>query len=100
MLLALAVLDLPFEAEEHEIETKDRKFRLGAESPLVAFHEELLETEAPKGQRDVLLSQRFYRLDSRYRYENGERVDNFIREEFLKGVAHGCHVTLLSLIHI
>lgn len=96
MLLALAVLDLPFEAGEHEIETEDRKFRLGAESPLVAFHEELLETEAPKGPRDVLLSQRFYRLDSRYRYENGERVDNFVREEFLKGVAHGCHVTLTN----
>ena len=96
MLLALAVLDLPFEAGEHEIETEDRKFRLGADSPLVAFHEELLETEAPKGPRDVLLSQRFYRLDSRYRYENGERVDNFVREEFLKGVAHGCHVTLTN----
>ena len=96
MLLALAVLDLPFEAGEHEIETEDRKFRLEAESPVVAFHEELLETEAPKGPRDVLLSQRFYRLDSRYRYENGERVDNFAHEEFLKGVAHGCHVTLTN----
>ena len=96
MLLALAVLDLPFEAGEHETDTEDRKFRLEAESPLVAFHEELLETEAPKGPRDVLLSQRFYRLDSRYRYENGERVDNFVREEFLKGIAHGCHVTLTN----
>ena len=41
MLLALAVLDLPFEAEEHEIKTEGRKFRLEAATPLVAFHEEL-----------------------------------------------------------
>ena len=43
-----------------------------------------------------MLSQRFYRADSRFRYENGERVDNFIDREFLKGIAHGCHVTLTN----
>jgi hypothetical protein len=96
MLLVLAVLDLPFEAGDHDADTEDRTFKLKAKTSLIAFHEELLEGEAPKGRPDVLLSQRFYRFDSRFRYENGERVDNFIDQEFLKGIAHGCHVTLTN----
>ncbi len=96
MLLVLAVLDLPFEAGDHDADTQDRTFRLKAKTSLIAFHEELLEGEAPKGRSDILLSQRFYRTDSRFRYENGERVDNFIDREFLKGIAHGCHVTLTN----
>ena len=96
MLLVLAVLDLPFEAGDHDADSQDRTFRLKAKTSLIAFHEELLEGEAPKGRPDILLSWRFYRADSRFRYENGERLDNFIDREFLKGIAHGCHVTLTN----
>ena len=54
MLLVLAVLDLPFEAGDHDADTQDRTFRLKAKTSLIAFHEELLEGEAPKGRPDAI----------------------------------------------
>ena len=42
------------------------------------------------------MSQRFYRLDSRYRYEKGERLDNFVDEEFLPGIPYGSIVVLTN----
>ena len=48
MLLVLAVLDLPFEAGDHDADTQDRTFRLKAKTSLIAFHEELLEGKPPR----------------------------------------------------
>jgi len=42
------------------------------------------------------MSQRFYRLDSRYRYEKGDRLDNFVDEEFLPGIPYGSIVVLTN----
>ena len=41
--LALAVLDLPFEAGEHEESVDGREFILKAAGPTVIYHQEILE---------------------------------------------------------
>ncbi len=96
MMLALAVLDLPFDAADHEVENEGRTFALKSDKPLVVFHQEIRETEDAEDARDILLSQNFYRADSRFRHERGERLDNFVKDEFLKQIAYGCQVVITN----
>ena len=95
MLLALSVLDLPFKSTETKIEVKDRSVTLKPKQGLIFFHEQLLPS-ATAQKSGFLISQRFYRLDSRYRFENGERIDNFVDREFLPGVPYGSIVVLTN----
>ena len=96
MMLALAVLDLPFDAADHDVENEGRSFALKSDKPLVVFHQEIRETEDAEDARDILLSQNFYRADSRFRHERGERLDNFVKDEFLKRIAYGCQVVITN----
>jgi hypothetical protein len=96
MMLALAVIDLPFEEPKHIAKTKDRSFQLTAGEHLVVCHQEILPCEPIKKGTKILLSQNFFRADSRYRHEGNERLDNFVDEEFLKQIAYGCQVVLTN----
>jgi hypothetical protein len=96
MLLALAVLDLPFEAPKHETKFDAIKMTLQAGGPLVVFHEEIKPAAAPDGAAKVLVSQNFFRNGDRTRIENGEQVDKFISEEFLVQVVYGCQVVITN----
>ena len=51
MMLALAVLDLPFEAGEHEPSSTGREMTLTAGSPLIVFHEEIKPAKPQAGER-------------------------------------------------
>jgi len=95
MLLALSVLDLPFNPEETKTEIDERSVTIQPRQNFLLFHEQLLPSEQTK-KSEVLMSQRFYRLDSRYRYEKGERLDNFVDEEFLPGIPYGSIVVLTN----
>jgi len=96
MMLALAVLDLPFEADEHQVENEGVAFSLRSGKPLLLFHQEIREAGKARDARDILLSQNFYRADSRYLNEGGERLDNFVKDEFLKQIAYGCQVVITN----
>src|SRR5262249_58947996 len=61
MLLALAVLDLPFEAPKHDVKFDRARLTLTPAGPVVAFHEEVRPAAAPAGRVPGLLSQTFYR---------------------------------------
>ena len=96
MMLALAVLDLPFEADEHQVENEGVAFSLRSGKSLLLFHQEIREAGKARDARDILLSQNFYRADSRYLNEGGERLDNFVKDEFLKQIAYGCQVVITN----
>ena len=63
---------------------------------MLLFHQEIREAKNAKDARDILLSQNFYRADSRYLNEGGERLDNFVKDEFLKQIAYGCQVVITN----
>lgn len=96
MMLALAVLDLPFEAAEHEEKIDGLSYALTAGSPLVAFHREILEAERADEAGTVLVAQHFFRADDRYRFENNERFDQYVDGEFLPHVVYGAQVALTN----
>jgi len=96
MMLALAVLDLPFEADEPEVAIEGVRLTMKTATPLLLVRKEIT-TASPAAERaPILLGQNFFRLDDRYRYEGSERFDKFVEDEFLKGVAYGCQVVLTN----
>lgn len=92
MMLALAVLDVPFESKKHDLTIENGALTLEAKSPVIVFHEEVEETEVADDRSPILVSQNFFRSGDRYRHENGRQSDKFVTEEFLTGVLYGGQV--------
>ncbi len=96
MMLALAVMDLPFAAGEHKETLDGLSYALTAGSPLVVFHREILEAARADEPGSVLVAQHFFRADDRYRHENNEQFDQYVTEEFLPQVVYGAQVVLTN----
>ena len=96
MMLALAVLDLPFEAGKHDSKYDNTKMTLTAGTSMVVFHKEIKESATVAKQTPILVSQNFFRHSDRYRHENNERMDKYVTDEFLSGVVYGCQVVITN----
>ncbi|MCA8923206.1 MAG: hypothetical protein KDD82_15430 [Planctomycetes bacterium] len=97
MLCALALLDLPFDAEKPEVSFQGGRCTLRAGTPLLVFHEEIKPTVPAEEPVPILVSQNFFRADDRYRYdETGEQRDNYVRDEFLTHVVYLSQVVLTN----
>ena len=94
ILLALAVLDLPFKAKEHKYQYKDGSLIFTAGSDLILFHQQVQKDTGDMENPVLLVNQSFFALDDRYRYENNERSDKFVTGEFEKGRVYGCQIVL------
>lgn len=96
IMLALAVLDLPWESPRHTHSTDGSTFTLVAAGPLIAFHQqfEAVQASEPNGGTALLVSENFYRNGDRYRVVGNERSDNYVTGEFLSGVVYGASVVL------
>ena len=96
MMFALAVLDLPFRAEEHKIDFEGNTLTLVPASPAIVLHREVKPAGEIAGKTPVLVTQNFYRLDDRFRQVDGEQVDKFVTDEFLVHTVYGCQVVLTN----
>ena len=96
MIMALSVLDLPFEAGEHEVVADGDRRQLEAASPLLLVRKEVRPADPAAADEPLLLGENFFRLDDRYRWVNGQRRDAFVTGEFLVDVAYGCQVVVTN----
>ncbi|MDT8389727.1 MAG: hypothetical protein RRC34_04360 [Lentisphaeria bacterium] len=96
MMLALAVLDLPFKADEHDMKAEERGLKITPAGGAIAFHREIMPAVIDDNALPFLVSQNFFDPANRYRYENNEKIDRFIREEFVKGKVYGCQLVLTN----
>jgi hypothetical protein len=94
IMLALAVLDLPFRENKHAMIKKGKQCSIKAASPMVIFHKEILQGELIGHNQSILINQHFFQLDDRYVYVNNERMDKFVENEFLYGISYGSQVVL------
>ncbi len=95
-MLALAVLDLPFDAPKHETKIEGPAFTLKAGGPVIAVHKEVLPATPAEGQAELLVSQNFYRHGERYQMEGNEKFDRYVTEEFLAGAVYGANVVVTN----
>ena len=96
MLLALAVLDLPFVSPKQEPVFDKAKMTLTPPDLAVAAHEEIREVAAREPAARVLVGQTYFRLGDRHRTVDGEQVDNYVTEEFLIHTVYGCQVVVTN----
>ncbi|MDM8525676.1 hypothetical protein QUF80_20080 [Desulfococcaceae bacterium HSG8] len=94
MMLALAVIDLPFKAGEHKSEVQGITFSLTPVSPMIVFHKEIRESRPSEEKISILAGQNFFRSDDRYLHVDNERFDKFVDNEFLVRTPYGCQVVL------
>lgn len=96
MMFALAVLDLPFESPKHEMEFAEASMTLETGGPMIVLHEEIEPAKAIAENSAILVNENFYQHGDRYRYENGERFDKFITDEFVIHTVYGCQVVVTN----
>lgn len=96
MMFALSVLDLPFQSPKHEMEFDEASMTLKTDGPMIVLHEEIEPAKAIAKNSAILVNENFYRHDDRYRYENGERFDKFITDEFVIHTVYGCQVVVTN----
>ena len=97
MMLALAVLDLPFDAPDHASKTEEGKFTLTASGAVVAYHKEIKTAGAAAANAgQLLVSQSFFRQGDRYRQEGNEKFEKYVTDEFLTGAVYGANVVVTN----
>ncbi len=96
MLLALAALDLPFEAGKHDYNYKDGGLEFAAANDVIIFHKQVSPAEKGAEKSVLLVNQSFFANDDKYRYEDNERFDKFVTGEFEKGRVYGCRMVLTN----
>ena len=96
IMLALAVLDLPWQAPEHETTLDDDRFEFKAAGPVILFHEQIQPTQLADDPAPILVNQNFFQQSDRYRYEGDQRLDKFVTEEFLVQTVYGCQVAITN----
>ncbi len=96
MLLAIAVLDLPFKAPEHAITREGSRMQLRAAGPLLAVRRQRVAGPLSPESRGLLVSQDYFRLDDPYRYEGQQRLDKLVTGAMQSGVAYGCRIVLTN----
>ncbi len=97
MMLALAVLDLPFEAPKHTTKAENGQFTFTAGGPCILFHKEIKPVDGDKtAQGQLLVSQSFFRHGDRYRMEGNEKFEKYVSAEFLTGVTYGANVLVTN----
>ncbi|WP_397384757.1 autotransporter-associated beta strand repeat-containing protein, partial [Prosthecobacter sp.] len=97
MMLALAVLDLPFEAPKHSTKTDNRKFTFTAGGPCILYHKEIKPAVVENNsQGQLLVSQSFFRQSDRYRMEGNEKFEKYVSTEFLTGATYGANIVVTN----
>ncbi len=96
MLLALAVLDLPFEAAAPKVEDAQGIRTILPASPVLAVRKELRESPKATAATPMLVTQRVARLDDRHEIVDGMQREKYVRGEFLSRVPYTLQVVLTN----
>ncbi|MFT7541571.1 MAG: hypothetical protein ACI9K5_002542, partial [Gammaproteobacteria bacterium] len=96
MLLALAVLELPFVSPEHSVSRDGTSVTLKAGGPLLMLRRELSVAERNTEAAPLLASHSYHSLASPTKVVDGRQVDAYVTEEFVAGEAYGCKVVLTN----
>ena len=97
MMLALTVLDLPFEAPKHSSKTENGRFTFIAGGPCIVYHKEIKPAIVENNvQGQLLVSQSFFRQSDRYRMEGNEKFEKYVTTEFLTGETYGANIVVTN----
>ncbi len=96
MMLALAVIDLPFKGPEHEFVYDDAQMKLTTDGPMIVLHQQVRPTVFDRQNTTILVSENFFQKNDRYRYEDGVQFDKFVSGEFSAHTLYGAQVVITN----
>lgn len=100
MMIALAVLDLPFAAGKATVaRDKEGVVTITAQTPAILYHQEIRKTEAAAAaaeKQPLLVGQNYFQLHDRYTHEGNQRREKYVAGEFLTHTVYGCQVILTN----
>ena len=96
MMMALAVIDLPFKGPEHQFVYDDAQMKLTTAGPMIALHQQVRETIFDRRNTTILVSENFFQKNDRYRYEDGVQFDKFVSDEFSAHTLYGAQVVITN----
>lgn len=96
MMFALSVLDLQWVPGKHDSQQVENKLVLTADTPMLIYHDQIRAAKDGRKETSVLVSQNFFNVHDRFRYEGPDRLDKFVTDEFIKRTAYGCQVVVTN----
>ena len=93
MMFALSLLDLPFESAEIASELKADQLTLRPTNNLILFHREVEETAALKSNI-LMINQKYFDINNRYRMEGNEKIEKYLTEEFEINKVYGAKIII------
>jgi hypothetical protein len=60
------------------------------------FHREVKEAGMADNRPPLLVSQSYFQLNDRFRMEDGQKIDKFVTQEFVRGVVYGAQVVVTN----
>lgn len=96
VMLALAVLDLPFAAARPTVTYEGARMRLVATGPCLVFHQQVRPATPSARPAQLLVSQGLLRPDDRWREEEGQQVEKFVDGELTVHTVYACQVVLTN----
>lgn len=96
MMLALAVLDLPFESKDHKFDFVDNTMKFTANAKAIVLHQQVKPAIFERRGSNVLVSENFFKNNDRYRYEDNQRYDKFVRKDFVAGELYGSQIVITN----
>ena len=91
-LLALALLDLPFGAEEHSTSSKDGALTIKAGSPAIVLHRDF--EDAAQEESPLLVGRMFFKSDEQFEWIDGKQRTKALTDGFLSSVSYTCSVKI------
>lgn len=88
MVMALAVLELPFERGDHDSKSTDEGFQMTPAHDMIAFLEQVRPAEVDSEASRILVSENFFRSDDPVKIVDGKTVEKFLQKEFLPHVVY------------
>lgn len=95
-ILALALLDLPFDGPEHAVEYKDSGVHWQLAGPAIMFHQQIRPARKAEQGTPLLVSENFFQKNNRFRVEGGLQMDRFLTGKFSIQQLYGAQIVITN----
>jgi hypothetical protein len=95
-MCALAVTDLPFVAPAHAFVADGPRLTITAAGNALAGVSQLVQGPLAPAGAPLVVGQSYVRHDDRYRYVDGEQIDNYVTGPLQPGVVYSCLVVVAN----
>ena len=96
VLIALAISDLPFEEAKHKIEAKDQHVQITADSRGLLYNIDVVAAPFKQEDAELVLTQQIYRMADRYRHEDGQRIERYVKGDILFRDVYGLQIVVTN----